>query len=177
MRTRAALVAVGTLLIGYAVVGALADPDLRPTGVLLFLAGVLAGHDLVWMAVLLAVGALLARWVPERHRPVVRAGVISAATVTVVAVPLVLGFGRPPDDPSVLPLPYGRHLAIVLLLIAGATLLTCWAADRRRSRRPAPAAPGGRPARSALHRAGGEPLGQEALPEGVHDHHGDADEQ
>src|ERR1044071_2789366 len=30
---------------------------------------------------------------------------------------------------------------------------------------------------SALHCARGEPLGQEALPEGVHDHHGDADQQ
>jgi aminoglycoside phosphotransferase len=30
---------------------------------------------------------------------------------------------------------------------------------------------------SALDRAGGEALGQEALPEGVHDHHRDADEQ
>ncbi|MEV4728349.1 hypothetical protein, partial [Micromonospora humida] len=107
MRTRVALVAAGTLLIGYAVAGAWADPELAPAGVLVFLAGVLVGHDVVWMAGVLAVGALLARFVPRRHRPVVRAGVIGAAALTVVALPLVLGFGRPPDDPSVLPLPYG----------------------------------------------------------------------
>ncbi|MFI2664384.1 hypothetical protein [Micromonospora carbonacea] len=132
MRVRAALVAAGVLLMGYAVVGGSADPDLKPAGVLLFLAGVLAGHDLVWMAALLAVGAAVARFVPRRHRPVARAAAISAAALTVVAAPLVLGFGRRPDNPSVLPLPYGRNLAVVLLVVAGATLAACLAADLRR---------------------------------------------
>ncbi|MDI5937901.1 MULTISPECIES: hypothetical protein [unclassified Micromonospora] len=131
MRVRSVLVAVGVLLMGYAVVGGSADPDLKPAGVLLFLAGVLAGHDLVWMVVLLAGGAAVARWVPRRHRPVARAAAISAAALTVVAVPLVLGFGRPPDNPSVLPLPYGRNLAAVLLLVAGAALAAGLTADRR----------------------------------------------
>ncbi|MEU8021834.1 MULTISPECIES: hypothetical protein [Micromonospora] len=132
MRVRSALVAVGVLLMGYAVVGGSADPDLKPAGVLLFLAGVLAGHDLVWMVVLLAGGAAVARFVPRRHRPVARAAAVSAAALTVVAVPLVLGFGRPPDNPSVLPLPYGRNLAAVLLLVAGAALAGGLTADRRR---------------------------------------------
>ncbi|TDC66317.1 hypothetical protein E1258_02975 [Micromonospora sp. KC207] len=132
MRIRAALVAVGVLLMGYAAVGALADPGLQPAGVLLFLAGMLAGHDIVWMAGLLAAGAAIARFVPDRHRSVARAATVSAAAITFVALPLVLGFGRPPDNPSVLPLPYGRNLAVVLLLVAGTTLLTCLSADRRR---------------------------------------------
>ncbi|MFC8845877.1 MULTISPECIES: hypothetical protein [unclassified Micromonospora] len=132
MRIRTALAAVGVLLMGYAAVGGIADPDLKPGGVLLFLAGVLVGHDVVWMAVLLAAGAAIARFVPHRHRLVARAAAVSAAAITVVALPLVLGFGRPSDNPSVLPLPYGRNLAAVLLLVAGATLVTCLAADRRR---------------------------------------------
>ncbi|MEU1888573.1 hypothetical protein [Micromonospora sp. WMMD987] len=131
MRIRVALVAVGLLTMGYAVVGALVDPDLSPAGVLLFLAGVLVGHDLVWMLGLSAVGALLARFVPHRHRPLARIAAISAATVTVVALPLVLGFGRSPDNPSALPLPYGRNLAVVLLLVVAATALSWLWRDRR----------------------------------------------
>ncbi|OWV00885.1 hypothetical protein B5D80_27360 [Micromonospora wenchangensis] len=137
MRARVALVAAGALLIGYAVAGALTDPELAPAGVLVFLAGVLVGHDVVWMAGVLTVGALLARFVPRRHRPVVRAGVIGAAALTVVALPLVLGFGRPPDDPSVLPLPYGRNLAVVLLLVAAATAVACLPVELRHRRRGA----------------------------------------
>ncbi|WP_329011273.1 hypothetical protein OG271_30175 [Micromonospora rifamycinica] len=132
MRIRVALVAVGTLTMGYAVLGALADPDLSPAGVLLFLAGVVVGHDLVWMVGLLAAGAVLTRFVPRRHRPLARAAAISAAAVTVVALPLVLGFGRSPDNPSALPLPYGRNLAVVLLLVVAATVLTGLWRDRRR---------------------------------------------
>lgn len=117
---------------GYAVVGALADPEIDPAGVLLFLAGVLVGHDIVWMAVLLAAGAALTRSVPRRHRPVTRAAAISVAALSVVALPLVLGFGTSPDNPSALPLPYGRNLAVVLLLVAGVTVLSGLWRDRRR---------------------------------------------
>lgn len=144
MKTRAALAAAGVLIMAYAVAGALADPDLKPGGVLLFLAGVLIVHDAVWMIAVLAAGAALTRLVPQRHRPAATAAAISAAAVTLVAFPLVLGLGRPADNPSALPLPYGRNLAGVLLLIAGATLLTrLWrtrqdrpAAGRKKSERP-----------------------------------------
>jgi hypothetical protein len=42
--------------------------------------------------------------------------VISLA-VTVVALPLVLGRGRIPDNPSVLPLHYGRGLLVIYTII------------------------------------------------------------
>ncbi|SDS72723.1 hypothetical protein [Actinoplanes derwentensis] len=60
-RTRTVLALTGILIIGYAVTGALDDPDLAPAGVLTFLAGVLIVHDFLWMPVLLAVGAAIAR--------------------------------------------------------------------------------------------------------------------
>ena len=112
------LVAAGVLVMAGAVGGGLADPDLDPGGVLLFLAAVLVGHDVVWMAAVLATGAVITRLVPPRHRPAARTGAICAATVTLVAFPLVLGFGRPADNPSALPLPYGRNLAVLLLAVA-----------------------------------------------------------
>ncbi|MFV2103039.1 hypothetical protein [Micromonospora sp. LOL_024] len=143
MKTRTGLIIGGCLLMAYAVVGALTDSDLAPAGVLLFLTAVLVGHDAVWMAAVLAVGAALTR-VPARNRPAVRIAAITAAAVTVVGLPLALGFGRAADDASVLPLPYGRNLVAVLLVIAGATLLACVlprrprgaAAVRKKSERP-----------------------------------------
>ncbi|GID56749.1 hypothetical protein Aco03nite_051530 [Actinoplanes couchii] len=84
------LVAAGVLVMGFAVVGSLTDPDVAVGGVLLFLAGVLIVHDVLWMAVVLAVGAVLARFVPARYRTVVTAAVISAAALAVVALPLMV---------------------------------------------------------------------------------------
>ncbi|GIJ34559.1 hypothetical protein [Micromonospora sediminimaris] len=141
MKTRAGLVAGGCLLMAYAVGGALTDADVAPGGVLLFLAAVLVGHDVVWMATVLAVGAALTR-VPPRCRSTLRAAAITAAAVTVVGLPLALGFGRSADNASVLPLPYGRNLVAVLLAVAGTTLLACVVrrratADRKESERPA----------------------------------------
>ncbi|MFC7529210.1 hypothetical protein [Actinoplanes sp. GCM10030250] len=132
MSIRAVLVVVGVLLMGYAAAGALTDPDLAPAGVLLFLAGAMAVHDVVWMAAVLAAGVVITRLVPRRHRLVARAAAISAAAVTFVAFPLVLGAGRPADNPSVLPLPYGRNLAAVLLVLAAVAVLTSWSAARRK---------------------------------------------
>jgi hypothetical protein len=126
VKARVALVVAGVLTMGYAAAGALADPGLNPGGVLIFLAGVLIGHDAVWMLAVLAGGAAVTRLVPRRHRTVVRTAAISAAALTVVAFPLVLGVGRTADNPSALPLPYGRNLTAVLLVIAGVTLLTSW---------------------------------------------------
>ncbi|MEV2240373.1 hypothetical protein [Micromonospora sp. NPDC049891] len=144
MRTRTVLVVGGCLLMAYAVVGAATDADLTPGGVLFFLAAVLVGHDVVWMAAVLAVGAALTR-VPLRHRPKVRIAAITAAAVVVVGLPLALGFGRSADNASALPLSYGRNLVAVLLGIAGTTLLACVlptrpgraaAQDRKKSARP-----------------------------------------
>ena len=143
MRTRAALVAAGVLLMGFAVAGAVTDPDVAVGGVLLFLAAVLAGHDVVWMTAVLAAGALLSRFA-RRRRTVVRAAAISAAAITVVALPLVLGFGRPAGDTSVLPLPYGRNLAAVLLALTAVAVLACLIPDRRAHGRKKPERPTGR---------------------------------
>jgi hypothetical protein len=131
MKVRIALIGTGVLLMAYAAGGVLADP-----GVPLFLAAVLVGHDLVGMPVVLAVGAAVTRFVPRRHRAAVRVAAISAAAVTVVALPLVLGFGRSPDNPSALPLPYARNLAAVLLAVAAGTLLTRPRRGRKNSERP-----------------------------------------
>ncbi|MBU2663692.1 hypothetical protein KOI35_09250 [Actinoplanes bogorensis] len=120
-RIRRALIVAGALVTAYGLAGVLFDP-----GVLLFLAAVVVFHDLVWMPVVLAFGALVAR-------PVARFVAIVAASVLVVGVPLVVA--QPPaGNPSVLPLDYGRNLLFVLAALLAAAVLV--AAYRRRRRVP-----------------------------------------
>jgi hypothetical protein len=124
---RRALGTAGVLMMGYAVIGALFDPDARRPGHLLFLAGVVFGHDLVLLPAALLVGALAARRAPPGIRGPVRGGLFASAVVTLVALPFVLGYGRPADDPSALPRDYGRGLAIALGAIwLGTGLVLAW---------------------------------------------------
>jgi hypothetical protein len=130
--TRRILVSAGTLAMAYAVAGALTDPDVRILGVLVFLVALIALHDAVFLPLVLGAGALIGRFVPVRRQRAVRiAGLISLAT-TVIALPLALGYGRDPANPSALPLAYPRNLIVVLLVIWVFSLLGRKGFARRR---------------------------------------------
>jgi hypothetical protein len=125
-RWRLALLVAGVLAMLYAAVGAVADLGGKVGGVLIFLIAVLVAHDGVWLPLVLLAGAVLNRIVPARHRSSVRAAAIVVAALGMAALPLALGFGRTADNPSALPLDYGRNLALVLLgvvVAAGFTFL------------------------------------------------------
>jgi len=140
MRTRVALVAVGAVLIAYALIGVLTDADADPIGMAVFLVAVLVGHDLLWMPIVLVAGLLIAR-----RGPVARLVALVAASVGIVGLPLVLGLGRPADNPSVLPLHYGRHLAVILLAVVTFGVAAALRKKVGRPRRPGgPATPAGR---------------------------------
>lgn len=157
---RAALIALGAVVMGYAVLGAASDPGLKPGGVVLFLAAVLVGHDAVLLPVTIAVGALIGRFAPRWTRPSIRAAAIVSLAVGVVALPLVLGYGRSADNPSVLPLAYGRGLVLLLLAVWAAALISAVLA--RRHLQPALARPAdsGMQNRSGRAPIGGRPAGQ-----------------
>jgi hypothetical protein len=144
---RLTLVAVGTAVMTYAVVGAARTPaivagrQLRFTGVLLI------AHDGALLPVFLLVGALVHRLVPARQRAVVQAGLIASAAVTVVALPLTLGRGRLADNPSALPRDYLRGLLTVLALVwlaVAVTLVVRSIRARRASRMTRTSVGGGR---------------------------------
>ncbi|MFI0374006.1 hypothetical protein ACH35V_39625 [Actinomadura sp. 1N219] len=104
---------------------------------LAWFAGAAVLHDGVLVPVVLAAGLATGR-LPAAHRRTVRAALIVAGCVCAVALPLVLGYGRRADEPSRLPLPYGRNLAIVLAAITAAAAVTVAArvyAARRKERR------------------------------------------
>jgi hypothetical protein len=136
---RRALVLLGVVVMGYAVVGGLTDPDVRPIKQAGFFIAVLVAHDGILLPIAIGVGALTTRFTPERFRGILRAALFASAVVTAVALPLVLGRGRRPDIPSALPLNYPRGLLIVLgvIWIVAATAIA-WREGRRRRRPAAP---------------------------------------
>lgn len=119
---RRALIVGGAVVTAYGVWGVLPDP-----GVLLFLAAVVVAHDLVWMPFVLLAGTVL-------RRPITRMAALVAASVLVVGLPLVVA-QRPPGNPSVLPLDYGRNLLALLAGIAVAAVVI--RRRRKRTERPA----------------------------------------
>jgi hypothetical protein len=130
---RRVLIALGALGMAYAVLGALVDPDVK-VGVLVFLGAVLIAHDGILVPLTIAVGAVVGRFAPLRLRAPIRAALLVGLAVTIVAFPLVLARGRAADNPSLLPLPYGRGLLEIYGLI-GLTAATAIAVRARRARR------------------------------------------
>ncbi|MFI8766725.1 hypothetical protein ACIGN6_17670 [Streptomyces sp. NPDC053792] len=109
---RHAVGGLGLALIGLGAWLVADQPD--PTGVLVWLAGALVLHDGILAPLVLAVGLL---FVGRSRRGLLRAASVVAGSVILVTLPLLVRPGEPPN-PSALPLPYGRNLAIVLAAVA-----------------------------------------------------------
>ncbi|MCX3058247.1 hypothetical protein [Streptomyces beihaiensis] len=126
---RVAAGATGAALLGYGAY--LLWTDTRagtPLRVAWWLAGALVLHDGVLAPLVFCLGLLLGA---GRARGVVRAGLVTAGCLTLVAGPVLLRPGRPANA-SVLPLDYPRNLALLLAAVACATLVGVW--WRRRGR-------------------------------------------
>ncbi|MBP2708235.1 hypothetical protein JOL79_31095 [Microbispora sp. RL4-1S] len=117
----------GLILLGLAGL-ALNAGQADPLSWALWFGGGVVAHDFVLVPVTLALGVPLRR-VPRPYR----VGLVVAAMITLVSLPVVLGFGRRADNPSQLPLDYGRNLAAVLLGVAVAAVAAdAWTRLRRR---------------------------------------------
>nr|WSX48766.1 hypothetical protein OG409_07275 [Streptomyces sp. NBC_00974] len=107
-------------------------PD--PGGVVVWLGGALVLHDGVIAPLVLAVGMAVAA-VPARG--VVRGALLTGGALVLITLPLLLRPGVP-ANPSVLPLPYGRNLAVVLGVVAvtapAVALVSVRSGRRRRPR-------------------------------------------
>ncbi len=129
MRTRIALGALGVAAIAVGVRILLTDRYIHhPLYVLVWLAGAVALHDGVLVPVVLGLGAAL------RPRGPLRAGLVTAACVTAIALPVLLAPRR--ANRTVLPLDYPRGLLLSLAAVAVLTGLA-WAWSAARSRRRA----------------------------------------
>lgn len=133
---RCLLIVSGALVMAYAVSGARTDGDVK-AGALGFLVAVLIVHDGLLLPLVIGAGALIGWIFPPGLRTPVRVAAVLGLAVTVVAIPLVLGHGRVADNPSVLPLHYGRGLLAVYAVIGATTAAVIAVRRRRRRARPA----------------------------------------
>ena len=119
-----------------AVIGAVADRrDAQPAVLARWLVGGALLHDLLWLPIVAAVGAVLARAGRGGRFPAaVRWAIATSAVLVLIAWPFVRGYGRNRGNPSLLPRNYAHGLVAYLLLtwlVAGLAL----AAGRWRARR------------------------------------------
>lgn len=123
--------------------------DVRVRPLLTWTVGAIIVHDLVFAPLVLVVGRALRNLRPRALRAPLQVGMAASAVVTLLAFPLVRGYGARAGAPSRLPLNYtigyGALLAVVWLTCA----LWAW---RRRAR---PAGPGSQ--RRVSDDAGGGP--------------------
>jgi hypothetical protein len=162
---RLVIAGLGLAAMGYALAGAVGNPDITPSRHVVFLVAVLVAHDALLLPLFLAVGALVRHLVPAGPRAIVQAALIVSAALWVVALPLVLGYGRRPDNPSALPRDYPRGLVTVLAVVWLVTAIALLATDLRR-RRGARPTPDPRRRHPALPATAPHPAGDQELPAG-----------
>ena len=107
-----------------AVVGAV--DELRPDEVrswFQWLLGAALVHDLVVLPLVLGGGWMLTRLVPLAWRVPVRTAVVIAAVVTLTVWPIARRWGARADNPSILPLPVARNLAVIVALLLVGSLV------------------------------------------------------
>lgn len=113
-------VAVGWLAILWGVAGLLRDQPPAETGRwLLWFVGALLLHDAFVLPIALGLGLLIRRFVPRVARGALQAGLAASAIVTVIAFPVLTGYGRAaqPDNATLLTRDYATGLAQVLLVV------------------------------------------------------------
>lgn len=123
-------VLVGAPLVVLGVLDALGDAGrTRPAELARWVVGTVVVVDLVVMPVALGIGRVL------RGRAPLQWALAASATVVVVGWPFLRGYGRNPNNPSLLPRDYGTGVAVAVVavwLTAGAWTV----AAARRRRRP-----------------------------------------
>ena len=119
MRTRLWLGALGVAVAAYGAWLLLQEDlsDLVDTAV--WLAGGVVLHDFVLVPLTLLLGLALVRLLPANLRAPVAGGLVVLGTVTLMAVPVLGGWGANADNPTIL----DRNYPVGWLVVAGVTML------------------------------------------------------
>lgn len=131
---RIVLAALGISAVGFGLWGAVLTPGAQPLRHFTFMASLVLAHDLVLLPCMLAVGALVVRYVPTPVRATVQGALIISAAVSLTALPFVLGFGKLADNPSALPANYTTGLLIVLAAVWATAAVVAGLRHRRKDR-------------------------------------------
>lgn len=117
-RTRAFWIGlvVGLAVMAYGIRGLLVDAAAtRPTKAAAWLVGADLLHDLVLVPVVLVIGWLTRRVVPNPLRWPLRAALIGTALAVAIGWIPLRGYGRLADNPSLAPLGYGNAIVTVVV--------------------------------------------------------------
>ena len=140
---RVALIAAGVLLGLFGVFRLLTQIDSYDLFVLLcWLAGALIIHDGLLAPLTIAVGAVLAKFVPPRARGFVQGALIAGALITAIALPMIYRQDSQPKVKAILQQNFGANLATLLAIVTAAAVVL-YAARVLRDRRASTA--NGRP--------------------------------
>jgi len=124
-RLRVGLGALGVALVAYGLWSLRAVEWADWPSLLVWLAGGVIAHDFLLAPVVVALGVLAARRVPDTWRAPMVVGLVVWGTVTVMALPVLGGFGALADNPTLLDRPYrtswvvGTVLVLVAVAVAG----------------------------------------------------------
>lgn len=89
----------------------------------LWLIAALIIHDGLLSPAVVGIGATLRRYVPDRGRRYLQFGLIMAAMVTVIAVPMIYRAHTQPPAKALLLQDFGINLTVLLAAIGGGTLI------------------------------------------------------
>ena len=79
-------------------------------------------HDGVLSPLVVGIGYLLRRFVPDRGRRFLQLGLIMTGMITVIAVPMIYLRGSQPAVKALLLQDYRANLTVIMAIIAGVTL-------------------------------------------------------
>ncbi len=119
MKGRVSLGALGVVVAGWGGWTLLTNqrPD-QLVAAAVWLAGGVIAHDFVLAPAVLVAGWLLVRVLPRWMRGPATAGAVVLGTVTLVAIPVLGGWGRRADNPSLLPRDYSSGWILVATIVA-----------------------------------------------------------
>ena len=119
MRTRLLLGALGVAVATYGGWLLLQEDLSDLVGTAGWLAGGVVLHDFVLVPLTLLLGLALVRLLPAGLRAPVAGGLVVLGTVTLMAVPVLGGWGANADNPTIL----DRNYPVGWLVVAGATMV------------------------------------------------------
>jgi hypothetical protein len=121
---RIILTVLGILLLLYGIVRLLINIPIGTLGwVLVWMIAALIIHDAVIAPSVVGIGWLLRRLLPDRARRYVQTGLIMAAAVTIIALPLIVRRGSQPPQKTLLIQNYAANLALLLGIFAAVALV------------------------------------------------------
>jgi hypothetical protein len=123
-RWRLAFGIVGVLVVLYGIVNLLIHIPIQTLAwvAVWLIAAVIIHHGLV-SPVVIAVGSLLRRLVPDRGRRYLQAALIMAVPVTVIAIPMIYRQGSQPPSKALLLQNFTANLGLLLGIIAALCLV------------------------------------------------------